>query len=100
METPHTQHPIIVGIDGSTAAIDAAKWAAIEAAARDLPLHLVCVIASDKDYSAIPDSNDFERHYALEVLETARNAVATCDDGVKMETHVLRGRLNTTMIGL
>lgn len=36
-EPPSTQS-IVVGIDGSQAAINAAKWAAVEADSRDLPL--------------------------------------------------------------
>jgi Universal stress protein family len=34
---------VVVGIDGSRAAVDAASWAADEAVSRDIPLRLVYV---------------------------------------------------------
>jgi nucleotide-binding universal stress UspA family protein len=39
-----TQLPIVVGIDGSQAAIQAAEWAVDEAVSREVPLRLVAVI--------------------------------------------------------
>ena len=42
----HPQSPkwIVVGIDGSDAAINAAKWAVTEAISRDIPLRLVYAV--------------------------------------------------------
>jgi nucleotide-binding universal stress UspA family protein len=36
--------PIVVGVDGSQAAIQAAEWAIDEAVSREVPLRLVAVI--------------------------------------------------------
>lgn len=36
--------PVVVGVDGSDAAINAAKWAIDEAMSRDVPLRIVHVI--------------------------------------------------------
>jgi nucleotide-binding universal stress UspA family protein len=38
--------PVVVGVDGSDAAIDAAKWAIDEAISRDVPLRIVQVTTS------------------------------------------------------
>ena len=42
-----TPQPVVVGIDGSKAAIRAALWAVDEAASRDTPLRLLCAIEQD-----------------------------------------------------
>jgi nucleotide-binding universal stress UspA family protein len=44
-----TQLPIVVGIDGSQAAIRAAEWAADEAVSREVPLRLVEVITQQAE---------------------------------------------------
>jgi nucleotide-binding universal stress UspA family protein len=40
----HSAPTVVVGVDGSKAAIDAARWAVHEAVRRDIPLRLVYVI--------------------------------------------------------
>lgn len=40
-------NPIVVGIDGSTAALKAAEWAVDEAVSRDIPLRLIHVTDGD-----------------------------------------------------
>ena len=37
----NTSAPVVVGVDGSNAAINAAKWAIDEAISRDVPLRIV-----------------------------------------------------------
>ena len=44
-----TQLPIVVGIDGSQAAIQAAEWAIDEAVSREVPLRLVEVITQQAE---------------------------------------------------
>jgi nucleotide-binding universal stress UspA family protein len=44
MSNAESPGPVVVGIDGSDAAIGAAQWAAKEAVHQDVPLRLVHVI--------------------------------------------------------
>ena len=41
MNHPQSSERIVVGIDGSDAAINAAKWAVTEAVSRNIPLRLI-----------------------------------------------------------
>lgn len=43
-DSTKTPLPVVVGIDGSQAAIGAAEWAIDEAVTREVPLRLVAVI--------------------------------------------------------
>lgn len=83
-----TSRPVVVGIDGSQAAIAAALWATDEAIGRAVPLRLVSVIkpkhASPEDYA-----RDFA--HAEESLHAARVAVHAHRDLVKIETDIPRG---------
>jgi nucleotide-binding universal stress UspA family protein len=79
--------PVIVGIDGSQAAIRAAVWAADEAIARDVPLRLLYVSSAD---SALP-GNEYRIGIAELALRVAANAVADLEKPVKVETAVLTG---------
>lgn len=96
MNDPGNQRSICVGIDGSDAAVHAAEWAATEAAARNVPLELVHVIATDNDYGLIPMDIELEQGYAREILDKAKVAVAALDDSVKVETEIITGRLQPT----
>lgn len=53
-ENPLT--PVIVGVDGSQAAIQAALWAIDEAISRDVPLRLIAVTKNRH-----PSSDDYYR---------------------------------------
>ena len=44
MNSAESPGPVVVGVDGSDAAIGAAEWAAREAVHQDVPLRLVYVI--------------------------------------------------------
>jgi nucleotide-binding universal stress UspA family protein len=71
MSQPESPEFIVVGIDGSDAAINAAKWAIAEATSRDIPLRLIHAIPERADAPAGDDSLD------IEYAETAlRNATA------------------------
>lgn len=59
---------IVVGIDGSRAALDAALWAVDEAVARDIPLRLLYAIEPDDNTQVPPDR-------AARKLAIAENAV-------------------------
>ncbi|MEE6176246.1 universal stress protein [Mycobacterium sp. 050134] len=72
--------PVVVGIDGSKAAIRAALWATGEAVSRDVPLRLLCVIEQD------------EMHATADVaVRQARSAVEATGKSVKLETEVVHG---------
>lgn len=68
MYTPAGHPSIVVGIDGSRAAIDAAVWAVDEAVARDIPLRLLYAIEPD-DFASVPPDR------AARKLAIAENAV-------------------------
>lgn len=88
-----TRLPIVVGIDGSQAAIQAAEWAVDEAVSREVPLRLVEVIPQQAE-SAPPASVGIVRmevEYAQAALRIAAAAVAADGKLVKVETAVLQG---------
>lgn len=80
--------PIIVGIDGSQAAIAAALWGVDEAAGCAVPLRLVAVM---KLTHASPDDYDRDLRHAETSLRAAELAVEASGKPVKAETDILRG---------
>lgn len=86
---------VVVGVDGSRAAIHAALWAVDEAAGRDIPLRLVYVV-DPADLSAA----DFDRSQfasARKVLYCAQRAVEATGRPVKIETVTLTGKPLATL---
>lgn len=84
MSSPPSPARIVVGIDGSDAALHAARWAAAEATSRDVSLRLV---------HAVPDvsADTPERGYARAALRAADAALATTGEPVKVECDVAPG---------
>ena len=80
---------VIVGIDGSQAAIHAAEWAADEAFGREVPLRMLAVLKTTH-----PSAEDYQRDvvHAEASLRAARAAVEAKGRPVKIETDVLRGQ--------
>jgi nucleotide-binding universal stress UspA family protein len=83
---------VVVGIDGSRAALDAALWAVDEAVSRDIPLRLVYAIDST-------DNSDTDTEGAARKLATAElavryayTAVESTDKPVKIEVEILQGQ--------
>jgi len=90
-EIPHPA--VVVGIDGSQAALRAAEWAVDEAVSREIPLRLVHTIATQVEpapFSAVGNVN-MEVEYAETALRVAGMAVTATGKPVKVETEVLRG---------
>ncbi|WP_345351601.1 universal stress protein [Rhodococcus olei] len=88
MYDAHTALPIVVGIDGSDAAVAAARWAAVEAAGRDVEIQLVYVIAKD----------ELERRYGARALDLAETAVRETDRSIAVASPLLlRGPLVPTL---
>jgi nucleotide-binding universal stress UspA family protein len=79
---------VIVGIDGSLAAIHAAEWAADEAASRKVSLVMLAIIKTTH-----PSAQDYHRDvaHAEASLQTAQLAVEAMGKPVKIETDILRG---------
>ncbi len=79
---------VIVGIDGSKAAIHAAEWAAGEALGRGVSLLMLAVIKATH-----PSAEDYHRDvaHAEASLQAARLAVEAMGRPVKVETDILRG---------
>ena len=85
MDYSSPSSPVIVGIDGSTAALRAALWAVDEAVSRDTPLRLVHVVpASSHDLDeALADARD--------VLHKAWTEVEATGKPVKIESDIVHG---------
>jgi nucleotide-binding universal stress UspA family protein len=82
---------IVVGVDGSKAAVRAAVWAVDEAISRDIPLRLVHVITPDAN--AYVHLGDLDRDWARaeHVAHVAWKAVEATGEPVKIEMEILRG---------
>ena len=90
--------PIVVGVDGSDAAIAAAIWAIDEAVSRDVPLRLVHVTHIEERLAAEGDDFRLEVQYAETSLRTVTAAVEATGEQVKVETEVLWGTIETALI--
>src|ERR1700682_3707641 len=89
--------PIIVGVDGSRAAINAATWAIDEAISRDVSLRIVDV-AQIRQASIAPKVQfSLEKEYAETALRQAHAAIEATGRPVKVETVVLRGDVDEAL---
>jgi len=86
---------VIVGIDGSQAAIHAAEWAVDEAVDRGVSLLMLAVIKATH-----PSAEDYHRDvtHAEASLQAARLAVEAMGRPVKVETDILRGPPGAVLI--
>lgn len=82
---------IIVGIDGSKAAVGTAVWAADEAVSRDIPLRLVHVIEHHTDANLHSHRLDRDYAEAERITHRAWRAVEATGKPVKLEMEILRG---------
>lgn len=89
MNHPQATARIVVGIDGSQAAINAAKWAITEAISRNVPLRLIHAIP-DRAADAAGDQS-MELGYAQASLRDADAALQATGKPVKVECDVVRG---------
>jgi nucleotide-binding universal stress UspA family protein len=87
------QSAVVVGIDGSEAAIQAARWAADEAVCREIPLRLVQVIPEQVEPAPLASVGNLrmELEYAETTLRIASAAVEATGKPVKVETEILQG---------
>ena len=101
MRDSNTPQPsVVVGIDGSQAAIQAAEWAVDEAVSREVPLRLVEVIAERVEPAPFASVGNvrMEVEYAETALRIAAAAVTAAGKPVKVETVSLRGNPATALI--
>jgi nucleotide-binding universal stress UspA family protein len=87
--------PIIVGIDGSQAAIAAAFWGVDEAISRAVPLRLISVIKQTH-----PSTDDYARDvaYSEKSLHEAQLAVEASGQPVNIETEIPRGPAGPVLV--
>ena len=90
--------PVVVGVDGSDAAINAAKWAIDEAISRDVPLRIVHVTHIEGQPDASEDDFRLDVQYAESSLRAATAAVEATGKPVKIETEILWGSPDTALI--
>lgn len=92
MTTQQSAPSIVVGIDGSRTALQAAVWAVDEAVSRDIPLRLVYAI--DPDLATGTDTQAAARDLATAELAVrqAFTAVESTDKPVKIEVEILQAR--------
>lgn len=105
MQPPRVTSPIVVGIDGSRAAIDAAVWAADEALSRDVTLRLVHVIDVEDEVDRELDEDPAvvardwpETAQGIQALSDASAAVRNTGKAVNVETQILWGDVDSTLI--
>ena len=81
----HSAPTVVVGVDGSKAATNAARWAVDEAISRDIPLRLVYVIEPPRAHQA-------RLAAARSALRDAHRAVEATGQPVKIEAEILVGK--------
>lgn len=81
---------VVVGIDGSRFAVDAALWAVEEAVSRDIPLRLVCGIDPTARRAPDPDAAAQALATAELAVRYAFTAVESTEQPVKIEVEILQ----------
>lgn len=89
MSNKDSTGPIVVGIDGSDAAVEAARWAVKEAVHHDVPLRLVYVIQSGEPQGASGHHRPVDDGDPANSLRAACAAVAATGLQVHVDTDVL-----------
>ena len=98
MNSAESPGPVVVGVDGSDAAVGAAEWAVKEAIHQDVPLRLVYVIQIADGPMRSADASSAEEDYAESSLRAARLAVEAAGLPVKIDTAVLYGDVDSALI--
>jgi nucleotide-binding universal stress UspA family protein len=101
MRDSNTPQPaVVVGIDGSQAAIQAAEWAVDEAVSREIPLRLVEIIPEQAEPAPFASVGNvrMELEYGETALRIASAAVEATGKPAKVETAILQGAPAATLI--
>lgn len=96
MRAPAGVNPVVVGIDGSTAAINAARWAVDEAVSRKVPLRLVHICDEAPEDSAENDS--LATQYADASISAARCALQSAGAAIDVDSAVRRGDVDRILV--
>jgi nucleotide-binding universal stress UspA family protein len=92
--------PVVVGADGSEGAATAVRWAALEAACRGAPLHIVCATELDTLAADVP-SESLARRVLDAASATVESAVAVAEGeapGIRVVPVVSRGAAAQTLL--
>jgi len=82
--------PVVVGIDGSQAAIDAATWAVAEAVSLGVPLRLVHVSAAKQARRPPAEDRPWDVERAESALYRAEMTIHDMGRPVQVETAIAR----------
>ncbi|OBG60448.1 universal stress protein [Mycobacterium sp. E735] len=96
MSTSYPAPAIVVGVDGSSGAVQAALWAIDEAVSRDIPMRLVYVV--DPRDAPTAAASEARLAAARTALADAHRAVEATGTQVKIETDILYGRPLTKLM--
>ena len=97
MNHPQSSERIVVGIDGSDAAINAAQWAVVEAVSRNIPLRLVQAV-SERRADEGTGGAGMEVEYAETSLRAADAALQALGEPVKLECNIVAGSPESALI--
>lgn len=97
MNQPQSLLKVVVGIDGSDAAINAAKWAVPEAISRDVSLRLIHAIPNRPPVGPCEDDS-LDIEYGETALRTASAALDAMGEPVKVETDLVHGSPASALI--
>ncbi len=90
---------VVVGIDGSDAAINAAVWAVGEAVSRNVPIRLVHAIPERPGKPGGPRVEGLDIEYAETSLRAADAALASLGEPVKVECAIVPGSPEDALVG-
>jgi nucleotide-binding universal stress UspA family protein len=91
MNGSHTQPAVVIGVDGSAAALRAALWAVDEAASRDIPLRLIHALDADDSESLHRADTAGTFAAAERAVRRVVAAVEATDKPVKIEVDITKG---------
>lgn len=97
-EVPPAAPAIVVGIDGSRSAINAALWAVAEATDRDIPLRLIFAITPRPSSERDGDTAAADFAAAESAVRQAVTAIESLDQPVKIEVEIIQGPSTETLV--
>ncbi|WP_019971555.1 universal stress protein [Mycobacterium sp. 141] len=90
--------PVVVGVDGSQAALQAALWAMEDAIHREAPLRLVHVTGIPLEPSIPIDVYRPELHFGESALHAVSSAIEATGKTVKVETDIVWGSAAAALV--